>query len=627
MNNKKGIRIVIALVLGFIISIAGVAYPGADVEARGKPQPASELVNFNLVGDELHFQLHLVNLNQAFSYNVTFERSGWGPVTDENLSPLGKVVKGYSQEIIRDISYGYPGTVQGHYNVQVELFDRKGTSLGVTNATYECKFTVTFHETNNLSGVSIQLYSDWDRTIPKGSALTTDTSGNATIVLEDGYVYWYTATKTGFVDFMGDVSVHGHNLTVNFHMPLFYAVTFNVTNNVGDNLSDVYMDIYKCNGGSWDYIDSVTTNTTGQATIDLLEGDEYYYYATREGYNYLEDYFTVSGAPLTVSFTMYPYLAYTVTFNETNGLSDVAITIYDWDWNFIDVVSTNTTGQATIDLLEYDYYYYADKSGYYEYEGDFTVSDSDITESFTMTPLHGVTFNETNDLLGVDIDVYSDAARTELITAVITNASGQATIDLPDGTYYYEATKIGYADLTGDFTFSGSDLTESFTMVLLAGTIFAEDFTGIEEYVLPAGWTTNESDIFVDNSNSAGGVAPELYIDYGPDSMASYDYRVSTPAINATTATSTLNLSFKHFLHLYDTALPYTYAVEVSTDGGTTWTATSFVASPTETIGPTTVNIDLSAYVGQTINISWRLYGYTWHSDGWYIDDIIVTGS
>jgi hypothetical protein len=139
--NKKGMRTVIALVLGIIISIAGVAYPGVDVEARGKPQPASELVNFNLVGDELHFQLHLVNLNQAFSYNVTFERSGWDPVSDENLSPLGRVSRDYiSPEIIRDISYGYPGTVQGHYGVQVELFDRKGTSLGVANATYECKF-------------------------------------------------------------------------------------------------------------------------------------------------------------------------------------------------------------------------------------------------------------------------------------------------------------------------------------------------------------------------------------------------------------------------------------------------------------------------------------------------------
>jgi len=395
-------------------------------------------------------------------------------VADENLSPLGRVSRDYtSPEIIRDISYGYPGTVQGHYNVQVELFDRKGTSLGVTNATYECKFTVTFHETNNLSGVSIQLYSDWDRTIPKGSALTTDTSGNATIVLEDGYVYWYTATKTGYVDLMGDVSVHGHNLTVNFHMPLFYAVTFNVTNNVGDNLPDVYMDIYKCNDGSWDYIDSVTTNTTGQATIDLLEGDEYYYYATKEGYEYLEGYFTVSGEPLTVPITMYPYLAYTVTFNETNGLSDVAITIYDWDWNFIDVVYTNTTGQATIDLLEYDYYYYADKSGYAEVEDDFTVSGYGLTVSFTMIPAYTVTFNETNGLSDVYIEVWDDIAE-EWVGEVTTNETGQATIDLPDSSYYFYPYMDGYMDLEGNFTVSGANLTVPFEMTPVPFVTFNE---------------------------------------------------------------------------------------------------------------------------------------------------------
>jgi hypothetical protein len=703
LNNKKGIRIVIALVLGLIISIAGVAYPGADVEARGKPQPASELVNFNLVGDELHFQLHLVNLNQAFSYQVTFERSGWGPVTDENLSPLGKVVKGYSQEVIRDISYGYPGTVQGHYNVQVELFNRKGISLGVTNATYECKFTVTFHETNLLSGVSIQLYSDPNRTIPKGSALTTNTSGNATIVLEDGYVYWYTATKTGYVDFMGDVSVHGHNLTVNFHMPLFYAVTFNVTNNVGDNLSDVYMDIYKCNGGSWDYIDSVTTNTTGQATIDLLEGDEYYYYATREGYNYLEDYFTVSGAPLTVSFTMYPYPdTYTVTFNETNGLSDVAITIYDWDWNLIDVVYTNTTGQATIDLLEDDYYYYADKSGYDEYEGDFTVSDSDITESFTMSsaPAYTVTFNETNGLSGVSIavwddiawdwvgniatngtgqatidlpnsdytyyamksgyasfyddftvsdspqtisftmhvgytvtfnetngrggvaiNVYSDPDRTEGVCSFTTNSSGQGTAFLADGTYYYLAMKDSYADLLGDFTVSGAPLTEGFTMLPL---IFAEDFTDVPEGQIPDGW--GETAAYPNWGVSiywseAGGTTPEMVFSWEPEFDSTS--RLITPEIDAS-AYSDLELTFEHFVDDW-AGYGYNLKVQVSVDGGTNW-ADAWSVSPTGNIGPGTVTIDLSAYDGQTFKIAWVFDGHSYNIDYWHIDDIYVTG-
>jgi len=697
--NKKRIRTAIALVLGIIISIAGVAYPGVDVEARGKPQPASELVNFNLVGDELHFQLHLVNLNQAFSYNVTFERSGWGPVADENLSPLGRVSRDYtSPEIIRDISYGYPGTVQGHYNVQVELFDRKGTSLGVTNATYECKFTVTFHETNLLSGVSIQLYSDAARTVPKGSALTTDASGNATIVLEDRYLYWYTATKTGYVDFMGDISVHGHNLTVNFHMPLVYTVAFNVTDNVGDNVSDAYIYIYKYNGGAWDYIDGVVTNTTGQAIIDLLE-DDYYYEAYHEAYLASYGYFTVSGAPLTVPITMYPCV-YAVTFNETNGLEGVYIDIYNDEYDFMDEITTNGTGQATIDLPNDTYYYYADISGYDEYEGDFTVSDSDITESFTMSsaPAYTVTFNETNGLSGIYIDIdndiyehvgnvttngtgqatidlpndtyryyatksgyamvwddftlsgsaqtisftmnvgytvtfnetngigevainiYSDPARTEGVRSLTTYSSGQGTAFLANGTYYYTAMKDSYADLLGDFTVSGAPLTVNFTMAL---QIFAEDFTDVGYGEIPVGW--NETAAYPNwgvstDWSEAGGTAPEMVLSWEPrfDGIS----RLVTPEIDAS-AYSDIGLTFKHFVDHW--GIPYTLRVQVSVDGGTNW-ADAWSVSPTGNIGPATVAVDLSAYDGLTFQLAWVFDGDSYNIDYWHIDDISVTG-
>ena len=631
---KKATRIAIALVLalGLILSSTSVTL--------AKPQPTSEVTNLHLDGTALHFQLHLVNLNQAFSYKLSVARTGW-TLYEDPFYALGKVSKNYiSPEIIRDLSI-LPGWVgpQGKYEVKVELFNRRGISLGFINtATYTFVFNVTFNETNNLSGVSIQLYSDAARTVPKGSALITDEFGEtSSIALEDDTTYWYKATRTDYIDVTGFLIVNGSNLTVNFHMPCTYTVTFNATNNMAGNLSDVYIYIYKYSGGSWDYINCVITDTAGQATIDLLE-DDYYYYAQALAYAQSEGYFTVSGPNLTVSFTMM-IPTYTVTFNETNALSGVSIAVWDdvaygWVGNNI----TNGTGQATIDLPNSDYIYFAMKNGYATVEDDFTVSGSAQTIDFTMNAAYTVTFNETNGLEGVSIEVYSDPDCTEGVASRTTNSSGQATCVLPDGTYYYTATKTSFADLLGDFTVSGAPLTESFEMV--TGNIFPLPF---EEYFsesdvegLPAGWTPggNYSGlIWVDSTADAGGTSPELYFDYAGQSN-NWTYSIYTPSIDATGVTSALNLSFRQ-LHLYydnpgeppPVSPPYSIAVEVSTDGGTTWGSTSFAYSPTADIGPETVNVDLGAYKGYTINIRWSISGYTYWTDGWYIDDIIVSGS
>jgi hypothetical protein len=70
----------------------------------------------------------------------------------------------------------------------------------------------------------------------------------------------------------------------------------------------------------------------------------------------------------------------------------------------------------------------------------------------------------------------------------------------------------------------------------------------------------------------------------------------------------------------------YTMAVEVSTDGGTTWSPVIKYTSPTADISPTPVNVDLSAYKGQTFMLSWHLFGYTADMRIWDIDDIVVSG-
>jgi hypothetical protein len=168
--------------------------------------------------------------------------------------------------------------------------------------------------------------------------------------------------------------------------------------------------------------------------------------------------------------------------------------------------------------------------------------------------------------------------------------------------------------------------------------MYSEHFHGVASGELPVGWSTNRTDLcYVADSDWAGGVVPELYVSYD-NAAGTYDYSdywVSTAQIVTAAATSNLTLSFDHWFWLWsdaEEAYPYTIAVEVSADGGTTWNATSFVDSPTlteypsEEIGPAKVYIDLSAYAGQTIMIRWRIYGYTYMMNEWDIDNVVLTG-
>lgn len=220
------------------------------------------------------------------------------------------------------------------------------------------------------------------------------------------------------------------------------------------------------------------------------------------------------------------------------------------------------------------------------------------------------------------------------------NNSGWCELPIPEGTIYEEysinttlldrrGNPIGWWDAD---TVYPSSLPEDYT------AIYEQHFTGVDIGELPLGWSTNRTALcYVDNTDYAGGVVPELYIEY--DSAAgTYDYSdywVSTPQIVTAAATSNLTLSFDHWFWLWadaEEAYPYTIAVEVSADGGTTWNATSFEDSPTLTeypskqIGPAKVYIDLSTYAGQAIMIRWRIYGYTYMMNEWDIDNVVLTG-
>ena len=76
-------------------------------------------------------------------------------------------------------------------------------------------------------------------------------------------------------------------------------------------------------------------------------------------------------------------------------------------------------------------------------------------------------------------------------------------------------------------------------------TIFPwlEDFSGIEEFELPFGWSSNAENWYVFNSNNAGGTAPELVFWWEP--VQEGRFYVNTPPMR-TTGLDSLSVSFRH---------------------------------------------------------------------------------
>lgn len=90
---------------------------------------------------------------------------------------------------------------------------------GKPDLTEEDLYTVTLEEFNDESGVEIKLYTDSTRNYQYGQTVHTDSNGEVDVYLLDG-TYYYTATKTGFIDEDGDFVVDGLDLTETFTLSI-----------------------------------------------------------------------------------------------------------------------------------------------------------------------------------------------------------------------------------------------------------------------------------------------------------------------------------------------------------------------------------------------------------------------
>jgi len=157
--------------------------------------------------------------------------------------------------------------------------------------------------------------------------------------------------------------------------------------------------------------------------------------------------------------------------------------------------------------------------------------------------------------------------------------------------------------------------------VQIGGYLIEEYFTSFP----PTGWTTTSTSGQINwggnNSNNAGGTAPEVDFYWSPATTAVQ--RLITMELN-TTGSSTLALEFKHYLDDYSGG--YSLRVETTSDG-TNWN-TVWEINPTGNVGPETLDLDITTPdVGSsTFQLAFVFDGDSYNLDHWYIDDVILGG-
>lgn len=225
----------------------------------------------------------------------------------------GVYVYGSATQVTTGDSVELVATVAEYYN-ETEL--KTITNLTIINSgnTAPAPTSVSLAEAGSeaYEGVLVSV-SNVECTVAADSyGAWTISDGTSTLLVDDVY-YAYTPTVgthyniTGIVDytysafkmyprFADDVEVYTPS----------YTVTFNVTHN------STAMEGVTINVNS----QTLTTNASGVATIDLVDGD-YNFTATKSGYNDYSGSFTVAGAAKTVDVVMY------ATDVETNTIASL----------------------------------------------------------------------------------------------------------------------------------------------------------------------------------------------------------------------------------------------------------------------------------------------------------------
>ncbi len=204
--------------------------------------------------------------------------------------------------------------------------------------------------------------------------------------------------------------------------------------------------------------ETLTTNANGRVSFSLENG-QYDYTVVKSDFITQSGNFIVFSAPKSITVklaevtpTLYP-LTFVVTNESGLPIDGAEITIEGQTGSLI----TFTNGQATTQIASGSHNYSVIKSGYITYNGTVQVAQTAQTVEVILIQdieTYLVTFKVS--AFGSLSTSASIAINNETLT---TDANGEASIELQDGTYPYSVSAPGTQIISGDVIVDGADQT------------------------------------------------------------------------------------------------------------------------------------------------------------------------
>lgn len=251
------------------------------------------------------------------------------------------------------------------------------------------------------------------------------------------------------------------------YMPAAQKVTFLATGNGTTPLEGVSIAIESLET-------DLSTDEDGLAVLLTRQGS-YSFTASLEGYNDLSGTFELGAAALMVPIEMVE-TTYTLTFVVADGelpLEGALISINEEE------LLTDEAGIASIAMLPGEYTYEVSLDGYENFAGSISIIDADVTVNIELEVMeYSVNFIVTvngNPLEGASIEIVGETLTTD--------ANGEATILLVNGSYPYEVTATDHTTANGEAVVNGADLEITVT---LTSTVGITEVQGFRIYPNPA---------------------------------------------------------------------------------------------------------------------------------------------
>lgn len=285
---------------------------------------------------------------------------------------------------------------------------------------YAVAYTVTDMNTGlPIEGANITI---------NNSQIVTNSDGQVSLLLNNG-VYNYTIEASGYNDITASVTVDGSDVSVQEEMVSvnMSLVTFNVADENEQPILDAAVSIDGQN---------LTTDNSGAVSVYLAD-DTYIYSVLAEGYAPVENAsLVVAGEEITENIVLQNIyeLSFQVTDENDNPIQGAFIVIGET------FLTTDVNGDASINAVNGTYYYAVTKADYETIDGIVTLNGADAHEDVIIRLVYFVNFSVL-DADGNPIDLVEIVISDSTIH---TNASGAASIEMPNGSYNVSFSKIGY---------------------------------------------------------------------------------------------------------------------------------------------------------------------------------------